>query len=649
MVAAALDGLAEVDRVCALGVVGPAGEGVALAGRGQGLAGDAVAVGNALERLVAVEERAAVGCVEDVDGVGLDVHVPLGVERHVVAAALDGLAEVDRVCALGVVGPAGEGVALAGRGQGLAGDAVAVGHALEGVTAVEERAAVGDVEDVDGVILLNGIPLSIKGSVLATADERVIKVDRIGTLAVVGPAGEGVALAGRGQGLAGDAVAVGHALEGVTAVEERAAVGDVEDVDGVILLNGIPLSIKGSVLATADERVIKVDRIGTLAVVGPAGEGVALAGRGQGLAGDAVAVGHALQDFVAISENTAVGDIENVLLVVSKLCPLSEERSMLTATLDGLGEVDRLGAGSIVGPASKGIALAGRGQGLAGNAVAVGNTLHGLIAIGENATIGNIENRLLVVLLPLGINSRVAAARNDGLREVDGVISVAIVRPTKEVIALAGRLKRQTCNTVGIGYTLHSYVAIGERAAIGNVEDFDSLVLLHRRPSGEKGHRVAATDDRLVEVNLVGSVAVIIPTGKHIAVARRSKRLTSNAIAVSLTQHDVVAVGKLTAIGRVGHIEHIRGSLSPLGEQNNKIVSVAQKRLRKIYGMRASVVIIPAAKHIAIAHGRLRHRAYALIVSLNAHNDASVRESAAAIFRYRRYEQDIKTLRAPAA
>ena len=471
-----------------------------------------------------------------------------------VAAALDGLAEVDRVFTVAVVGPAGEGVALAGRGQGLAGDAVAVGHALERLVAVEERAAVGNVEDVDGVVLLDHVPLSEQGGVVAAADQRLAEVDRVGAGSIVGPAGEGVALAGRGQGLAGDAVAVGNALEGVTAVEERAAVGDVEDVDGVVLLNGIPLSIKGSVLATADERVIKVDRIGTLAVVGPAGEGVALAGRGQGLAG---------------------------------------------------------------------------------NAVAVGNTLHGLIAIGENATIGNIENRLLVVLLPLGINSRVAAARNDGLREVDGVISVAIVRPTKEVIALAGRLKRQTCNTVGIGYTLHSFVAIDERAAIGNVEDFDSLVLLHRRPSGEKGHMVAATDDRLVEVNLVGSVAVIIPTGKHIAVARRSKRLTSNAIAVSLTQHDVVAVGKLTAIGRVGHIEHIRGSLSPLGEQNNKIASVAQKRLRKIYGMRASVVIIPAAKHIAIAHGRLRHRAYALIVSLNAHNDASVRESAAAIFRYK--------------
>ena len=388
-------------------------------------------------------------------------------------------------------------------------------------------------------------------------------------------------------------------------------------------------------VAAADQRLAEVDRIGALAIVGPAGEGVALAGRGQRLAGDAVAVGHTLENFVAISENTTVGDVENILLIVSKLCPLCVERNVLTATLDGLGEIDRLGASSIVSPTGKGVALAGRGQRLAGDAVAVSDTLHGHITIGENATIGNIENRLLVVLLPLGINSRVAAARNDGLREVDGVISVAIVRPTKEVIALAGRLKRQTCNTVGIGYTLHSFVAIEERAAIGNVEDFDSLVLLHRRPSGEKGHMVAATDDRLVEVNLVGSVAVIIPTGKHIAVARRSKRLTSNAIAVSLTQHDVVAVGKLTAIGRVGHIEHIRGSLSPLGEQNNKIASVAQKRLRKIYGMRASVVIIPAAKHIAIAHGRLRHRAYALIVSLNAHNDASVRESAAAIFRYK--------------
>ena len=401
---------------------------------------------------------------------------------------------------------------------------------------------------------------------LAASDQRLAEVDRIGALAVVGPAGEGVALAGRGQGLAGDAVAVGHALESVAAVEERAAVGNVEDVDGVILLNSIPLSIKGSVIAAADQRLAEVDRIGALAVVGPAGEGVALAGRGQGLAGDAVAVSHTLENFVAISENTTVGDVENILLIVGKLCPLSVERNVLTATLDGLGEVDGLGASSIVSPTGKGVALAGRGQGLAGDAVAVSDTLHGHIAIGEGTTIGNIENSLLVVLLPLGINGRVAAASNDGLREVDGVISVAIVRPTKEVIALAGRLKWQTRDTVGIGYALERLVAVEERATVGNVKDFDSLVLLRRRPSGEKGHMLAATDDRLVEVNLVGTVAVIIPTGKHIAVARRSKRLTSNAIAVSLAQHDVVAVGELTAIGGVGHIEHLRGSLSPLGE-----------------------------------------------------------------------------------
>ena len=356
-------------------------------------------------------------------------------------------------------------------------------------------------------------------------------------------------------------------------------------------------------LATADERAIKVDRIGALAVVGPAGEGVALAGRGQGLAGDAVAVGHALENFVAISENTTVSDIENVLLIVGKLCPLSEERNVLTATLDGLGEVDRLGAGSIISPTSKGVTIAGRGQGLAGDAVAVGNTLHGLVTIGEYATIGDVENRLLVVLLPLGINGRMATARNDSLREVNGVISVAIVRPTKEVIALAGRLKRQTCDTVGIGYTLERLVAVEERAAVGNVKDIDSLVLLRRRPSGEKGHMIAATDDRLVEVDLVGSVAVIIPTGKHIALARRSKRLTSNAIAVSLTQHDVIAVGELTAIGRVGHIEHIRRSLSPLGEQH-EASRAALKRLGKIDSLGKRAVIIPAVKDISIAYRR---------------------------------------------
>ena len=403
---------------------------------------------------------------------------------------------------------------------------------------------------------------------VAAALDGLAEVDRVGTLGVIGPAGEGVALAGRGQGLAGDAVAVGHALEGVTAVEERAAVGDVEDVDGVVLLDHVPLSEQGGVVAAADQRLAEVDRVVTVAIVGPAGEGVALAGRGQGLAGDAVAVGHALERLVAVCEHTAVGDIENVLLIVSKLCPLSVERNVLTATRDGLGDGDRLRASSIVSPTSKGVALAGRGQGLAGDAVAVSDTLHGHIAIGEGATIGDVENRLLVVLLPLGITGRVAAAGNDSLREVDGVISVAIVRPTNEVIALAGRLKRQARDTVGIGYTPHGIVAVEERAAVGDVEDIDSLVLLRRRPSGEKGHMLAATDDRLVEVNLVGAVAVIIPTGKHIAVARRSKRLTGNAIAVSLAQHDVVAVGELTAIGRVGHIEHIRGSLSPLGVQH---------------------------------------------------------------------------------
>ena len=535
-----------------------------------------------------------------------------------VAAADQRLAEVDRVVTVAVVGPAGEGVALAGRGQGLAGDAVAVGNALERLVAVEERAAVGDVEDVDGVVLDDHVPLGEQGGVVAAADQRLAEVDRVVTVAVVGPAGEGVALAGRGQGLAGDAVAVGNALERLVAVEERAAVGDVEDVDGVVLLNGIPLSIKGSVLATADERVIKVDRIGALAVVGPAGEGVALAGRGQGLAGDAVAVGHALERLVAICEHTAIGDVENFLLIVSKLCPLSEERNVLTATLDGLGEVDRLGAGGIVSPTSKGVALAGRGQGLAGDAVAVSDTLHGLIAIGESATIGHIENRLLVVLLPLGINSRVAAARNDGLREVDGVISVAIVRPTKEVIALAGRLKRQTCNTVGIGYTLQGIVTVEELTAIGNVEDIDSLVLLHRRPSGEKGHMIAATDDRLVEVNLVGSVAVIIPTGKHIAVARRSKRLTSNAIAVSLAQHDIVAVGELTAIGRVGHIEHIRGSLSPLGVQH-EVIRAALKRLGKINSLGKRAVIIPTVKDISIANRSLGRNNLAVLIRFIIH------------------------------
>ena len=439
---------------------------------------------------------------------------------------------------------------------------------------------------------------------VAAADQRLAEVDRVGAGSIVGPAGEGVALAGRGQGLAGDAVAVGHALEGVTAVEERAAVGDVEDVDGVILDDHVPLCEQGGVVAAADQRLAEVDRVGAGSIVGPAGEGVALAGRGQGLAGDAVAVGHALEGVTAVEERAAVGDVEDVDgVILDDHVPLCVERHVVAAALDGLAEVDRVGALAVIGPACEGVALAGRGQGLAGDTVAIGNTLHSLVTIGEYATVGDVENRLLVVLLPLGINGRMAAARNDSLREVNGVISVAIVRPTKEVIALAGRLKRQTCDTVGIGYALHSFVTIEERTTIGNVEDIDSLVLLHRRPSGEKGHMLAATDDRLVEVDLVGSVAVIIPTGKHIALARRSKRLTSNAIAVSLTQHDVIAVGELTAIGRVGHIEHIRGSLSPLGEQH-EASRAALKGLGKIDSLGKRAVIIPAVKDISIAYRR---------------------------------------------
>ena len=300
---------------------------------------------------------------------------------------------------------------------------------------------------------------------------------------------------------------------------------------------------------------------------------------------------------------------------------------MLTATLDGLSEVDRLGAGSIVSPTSKGVTIAGRGQGLAGDAVAVGNTLHGLIAIGESATIGNIENRLLVVLLPLSINSRVTAARNDSLREVNGVISVAIVRPTKEVITLASRLKRQTCDTVGIGYALERLVAVEERATVGNVKDIDSLVLLRRRPSGEKGHILAATDDRLVEVNLVGTVTVIIPTGKHIAVARRSKRLTSNAIAVSLAQHDIVAVGELTAIGSVGHIKHLRGSLSPLGEQQI-VIRAALKRLREIDYLIGSG-INPTSKHITVTRRGSRGIDLAVLIRIVRLPIGSVSKSSA--------------------
>ena len=103
-----------------------------------------------------------------------------------------GLLEVDLVEVLLLVGqaveagdpvPACEGVALAGGGCGLAHEAVSIGHALLEGLAGGELAAVGDVHDIDLVLLGVLNPLSIHDGI---AIKRLREIDLVGFLSLVG-------------------------------------------------------------------------------------------------------------------------------------------------------------------------------------------------------------------------------------------------------------------------------------------------------------------------------------------------------------------------------------------------------------------------------------------------------------------------------
>ena len=179
------------------------------------------------------------------------------------------------------------------------------------------------------VLLLVLGPLGEHGHVLL-AGNGLGEVDLVQVLLLVGEAGEvgdpvpaceGVALAGGLCGLAHHAVGVGNALHGIVAVSELAAVSSVQDVDFVLVLH--PLGIHrcmrlGNRLAEID-LVLLFLLFGEDAQVGnpiPAGEGVALAGGSRGLAHHAVRVGEALLNFLTVKELAAIGNIQNVGLVL---------------------------------------------------------------------------------------------------------------------------------------------------------------------------------------------------------------------------------------------------------------------------------------------------------------------------------------------
>ena len=228
----------EVHGVGASGVIGPAGELVALAGGGEGLAGDAIGVGYALHGLVAVGEDTTVGDVEDVDG---SVDSPAGEQRGMAGASNDGSVKVHGISAGGVVEPTSEVIALAGGSEGLAGITVSVSDALHGAIAVSEDATVGDVKNLG--LLSGGLDLGPAGEqrgVAGASDNGGAEVNGRGAAGVIVPASELVALLRGGERLTGITVGVGHALLHDAAISESTAVGDIDDAG--LLSDGIDLA-----------------------------------------------------------------------------------------------------------------------------------------------------------------------------------------------------------------------------------------------------------------------------------------------------------------------------------------------------------------------------------------------------------------------
>ena len=386
----------------------------------------------------------------------------------------EGLLEVDGVGAVGLEGPAHEGVALASGLQRDAGVAVGVRDALKGLVAVEEDTAVGDVEDVDADGLLDLGPLGKQRGMARAGDERGVEVHGVGASGVIGPAGELVALAGGGEGLASDAIGVGHALHGLVAVGEDTAVGDVEDVDGSV---DSPAGKQGGMARTSDDGSVEVHGIGAGGVIEPASEVIARTGGSAGLAGITVSVSDALHGAVTVSEDATVGDVENLSLLSGSLDlgPTSEQGGMAGASDDGSVEVHSVGAGGIIVPTSELVALAGGSEGLAGVTVSIGNAELSVAAVGEDAAVSRVENLGLLSgsldLSPAGKQRGVAGASDDGGAEINGRGAAGVIVPASELVALLRGSERLTGITVGVGHALLHDAAISESTAVGDIDD----------------------------------------------------------------------------------------------------------------------------------------------------------------------------------
>ena len=156
----------------------------------------------------------------------------------------------------------------------------------------------------------------------------------------------------------------------------------------------------------------------------PAGEGITITRGSHGLAHHAVRVGETLLNFLTVSKLAAVGNIQNVGLVLHFiLSPLSEHRNGLTS--NRLVEIDLVGSLLLVGivrvirmpvPTSEGVAIAGGRRRLTELAISVGNALHDFVAVYELAAVSSIQNVDLVLFRFLLVGLVIHIKRGDALQ-----------------------------------------------------------------------------------------------------------------------------------------------------------------------------------------------------------------------------------------
>ena len=239
---------------------------------------------------------------------------------------------------------------------------------------------------------------------------------------------------------------------------------------------------------------------------------------------------------------------------------------MAGASDDGSVEVHGVGAGGVVEPAGEVIALAGGGEGLTGVTVGVSDTLHGAVAVGKDATVGDVENLGLLNgglnLGPAGEQRGVAGARDDGGVEVHSVGAGGVIVPASELIALAGGSKGLTGVTVGVSNAELGVAAIGEDAAVSGVENLGLLDGgLDLGPAGEQRGVAGASDDGGAEVNGRGAAGVIVPASELVALLRGGQGLTGIAIGVGHTLLHDIAVSKDAAVGDIDNAGLLGGGI----------------------------------------------------------------------------------------